>query len=165
MSLVLTEKDRLFAQMRGILLHLDARAGWAEENRITDGAGALEVFSGYADACGYQALREAFNQRGDDASTEFIAYWNAFQQQADSLDDDSPLTLREALQVASGAVTRDGKSHVRYHEDYHIELNAPWAYWPDLGSRELWILRDDELVSQVPGSLDRCWFPVDNFIW
>lgn len=75
------------------------------------------------------------------------------------------VTLREALQFGSGAVTNDGTSHVRYHEDYHIQMDAPWVYYPNLLVRELWILRDDELVSEVPRSLEQCWLPVSHFVW
>lgn len=80
-------------------------------------------------------------------------------------EEEECLMLRQALQLASGAVTRDGKSHVRYHEDYHIELNAPWVYYPNLAQRELWILRDDELEDQVAQSQECCWLTAEHFIW
>ncbi len=65
----------------------------------------------------------------------------------------------------NGAVTVDSKSHVCYHEDYHLELDSPWVYWPDLSQREMWILSDEELEGRVQRSCEPCWIVAENLIW
>ena len=102
---------------------------------------------------------------GQEALAVLDALAAVFPECARKMEEPDCLTLREALDGPSGAVTSDGKSHVRYHEDYHIELDCPWVYYPDLSTPELWILRDDELVSRVPRSQERCWLSASNFIW
>jgi hypothetical protein len=71
----MTEQEKLFATMHGILLHLHHTHNWQGEEALNDGVGALEAFYGYAEEEGYEGIRDRFSLV-EDGYQQFIVYWN-----------------------------------------------------------------------------------------
>jgi len=92
-SPLMTGQDLLFAQIRGVLLHLETCLDWGDENFFVgyrSGEHALEVFDNYAQECGYTGLVQELG-RVFNADAEFITYWNSFNEEdrpSDSYDEE-----------------------------------------------------------------------------
>lgn len=76
----LTKEIVLFAQMRGVILHIGTFAPFVREGRerwqYWNGVDAMEVFYSYAHECGYVQLLQAYQALGEEAYQRFIQYWN-----------------------------------------------------------------------------------------